>query len=124
MTEMQKSLALFSGSISPEVAEKIADQLGVDLGNVKLEKFANGEIYARYMESLRGADVFLIQSVAGNGEADVNDALMELLIMADAAKRASARAITAVITHRLAPGPDPGLLRYARGPPDGSAHPG
>lgn len=51
------------------------------------------------MESLRGADVFLIQSVAGNGEADVNDALMELLIMADAAKRASARAITAVITH-------------------------
>ncbi len=51
MTEMQKSLALFSGSISPEVAEKIADQLGVDLGNVKLEKFANGEIYARYMEA-------------------------------------------------------------------------
>ncbi len=99
MTEMQKSLALFSGSISPELAERIADQLGVDLGNVKLEKFANGEIYARYMESLRGADVFLIQSVAGNGDADVNDALMELLIMADAAKRASARTITAVITH-------------------------
>ncbi len=96
MTEMQKSLALFSGSVSPELAEKIADQLGVDLGNVKLEKFANGEIYARYMESLRGADVFLIQSVAGE---HVNDALMELLIMADAAKRASARTITAVITH-------------------------
>lgn len=96
MTEMQKSLALFSGSVSPELAEKIADVLGVDLGKVKLEKFANGEIYARYLESVRGADVFIVQSVAGE---HVNDALMELLIMADAAKRASARTITAVITH-------------------------
>ena len=96
MTEMQKSLALFSGSVNPELAEKVANELGVSLGNVKLEKFSNGEIYARYLESVRGADVFLIQSVAG---AHVNDALMELLIMADAAKRASARTITAVITH-------------------------
>ena len=96
MTEMQKSMALFSGSVAPELAERIADHLGVSLGNVKLEKFANGEIYARYLESVRGADVFLIQSVAGE---HVNDALMELLIMADAAKRASARTITAVITH-------------------------
>ena len=96
MTEMQKSLALFSGSVNPEVADKIASALGTNLGNVRLEKFANGEIYARYLESVRGADVFIIQSVAG---AHVNDALMELLIMADAAKRASARTITAVITH-------------------------
>ena len=96
MTEMQKSLALFSGSVNPELAEKVANELGVSLGNVKLEKFANGEIYARYLESVRGADVFLIQSVAGE---HINDALMELLIMADAAKRASARTITAVITH-------------------------
>ena len=96
MTEMQKSLALFSGSVNPEVADKIASALGTHLGNVRLEKFANGEIYARYLESVRGADVFIIQSVAG---AHVNDALMELLIMADAAKRASARTITAVITH-------------------------
>ncbi len=96
MTEMQKSMALFSGSVSPELADKIADVLGVELGKVKLEKFANGEIYARYLESVRGADVFLIQSVAGE---HVNDALMELLIMADAAKRASARTVTAVITH-------------------------
>lgn len=96
MTEMQKTMALFSGSVSPELAEKIADQLGVSLGNVKLEKFSNGEIYARFLDSVRGADVFLIQSIAGE---HVNDALMELLIMADAAKRASARTITAVITH-------------------------
>lgn len=96
MTEMQKSLALFSGSVNPELAEKVANELGVSLGNVKLEKFSNGEIYARYLESVRGADVFLIQSVAGE---HINDALMELLIMADAAKRASTRTITAVITH-------------------------
>ena len=96
MTEMQKSMAVFSGSVNPELADKIADALGAHLGNVRLEKFANGEIYARYLESVRGADVFIIQSVAGS---HVNDALMELLIMADAAKRASARTITAVITH-------------------------
>ena len=96
MTEMQKSMAVFSGSVNPELADKIADALGAHLGNVRLEKFANGEIYARYLESVRGADVFIIQSVAGS---HVNDALMELLIMADAAKRASARTITAVIAH-------------------------
>lgn len=99
MTEMKKSLALFAGSVNPGLADEIAKELGVSLGNVKLEKFANGEIYARYQESVRGADVFLVQSVcAGNGY-DVNDALMELLIMADAAKRASARSVSAVVAH-------------------------
>ncbi len=96
MTEMKKTMALFSGSVYPQLSEEIAKNLGVELGNVKLEKFANGEIYARYLESVRGCDVFLIQSVAGE---HINDALMELLIMADAAKRASARTITAVVTH-------------------------
>ena len=96
MTEMQKTMALFSGSVYPALAEEIAKNVGCELGNIKLEKFANGEIYARYLESIRGCDVFLIQSVAG---AHINDALMELLIMADAAKRASARTVTAVVTH-------------------------
>lgn len=96
MSTMEKSLALFSGSVNPELAEEIAKELGVSLGNVKLEQFSNGEIYARYLESVRGADVFIVQSVAGES---VNDALMELLIMVDAAERASARTITAVITH-------------------------
>ena len=63
---------------------------------MKLEKFANGEIYARYLDSVRGADVFIIQSIAGE---HINDALMEMLIMIDAAKRASARTISAVVTH-------------------------
>ena len=96
MTEMTKSLAVFSGSVNPRLAEEIAKELGVSLGNVKLERFSNGELYARYLESVRGADVFLVQSVAGEA---INDALMELLIMTDAAKRASARTITAVISH-------------------------
>ncbi len=94
--EMKKTMAVFSGSVNPELANEIAECLDITLGKVRLEKFSNGEIYARYLESIRGADVFLIQSVAGE---HVNDALMELLIMADAAKRASARTITAVIAH-------------------------
>ena len=89
-------LAVFSGSVNPELAEEIAQELNIQLGQIQLEKFSNGEIYARYLESIRGADVFLIQSVAG---VSVNDALMELLIMTDAAKRASARTITAVLAH-------------------------
>lgn len=97
--EVTKQMMLFSGSVNPELAEQIAKYLEVDLNHVKLEKFANGEIYCRYLESLRGNEVFLIQSVcAGNGF-DVNDGLMELLIMIDAAKRASARHISAVIPH-------------------------
>ena len=99
MTEMQKTLAVFSGSVNPSLADGIVNELNTELGNVRLEKFANGEIYARYLESVRGADVFLVQSVCSGNGYDVNDALMELLIMADAAKRASARSVCAVITH-------------------------
>ena len=96
MTEMTKSMAVFMGSVNPSLADQVATELGTTLGNVKLEKFANGEIYARYLDSVRGADVFIIQSIAGE---HINDALMEMLIMIDAAKRASARTISAVVTH-------------------------
>ena len=99
MTQMQKTMAVFSGSTNPSLAEGIARELGISLGSVKLEKFANGEIYARYLESVRGADVFIVQSVCSGSGYDVNDALMELLIMIDAAKRASARSVCAVISH-------------------------
>jgi ribose-phosphate pyrophosphokinase len=95
MSQMSKRMMVFTGSANPELAEGIAKHLGIELGNVKLDRFANGEIYVRYLESVRGADVFLVQSVA----TPVNACLMELLIMADAARRASARTITAVITH-------------------------
>jgi len=92
---MSKRMMVFSGTANPEIADGIAKHLGIELGNVKINRFANGEIYVRYLESVRGADVFIVQSIAK----PVNAALMELLIMADAARRASARTITAVITH-------------------------
>ncbi len=95
MVENSKRMMVFAGTSNPELAEGVARHLGVELGNVKIRKFANGEIYVRYLESVRGADVFIIQSIC----APVNATLMELLIMVDAAKRASARSITAVITH-------------------------
>ena len=98
--EKRKRMAVFSGSSNLKLADEIAQELGISLGNVKLEKFANGEIYARYQESVRGADVFIVQSVCSSPNGfDVNDNLMELLIMIDAAKRASAHSVSAVITH-------------------------
>jgi ribose-phosphate pyrophosphokinase len=90
-----KRMMVFAGTHNRELSEDIARHLGVELGNIKISKFANGEIYVRYLESVRGADIFLVQSMCQ----PVNSALMELLIMIDAAKRASARCITAVIPH-------------------------
>ena len=89
----QKRLMLYSGRSNPELAEQIAGKLGVALGEVKLKTFANGETYVRYVDSIRGADVFIVQS----GNQPVNDHLVELLIMVQAAKLASAKRITAVI---------------------------
>ena len=89
----EKRLMLFSGEGFPDLAERIADRLDVDLGGVELRRFSGGEMYARYLDSVRGADVFIVQSL---GE-PVNRNLMQLLIMIDAAKRASAKRITAVI---------------------------
>jgi ribose-phosphate pyrophosphokinase len=94
-----KRLMVFGGRASMELAAKIAGQLDVDLGDVKLQTFANGEVYCRYEESIRGADVFLDQSTAPNEANDMtpNDALMELLVMIDAAQGASAHRIIAVM---------------------------
>ena len=91
-----KEIKLYTGTGNPELAQKIADILHLELQGLVLEKFANGETYARFTESVRGDDVFLIQSLAGK---NVNDLLMELLIMTDAAKRASAASVTAVLPH-------------------------
>ena len=99
MTEMTKRMILFSGSVNPELAEEIAKYLNVNLGNIKHEKFANGEIYARYpgVHPRRRR----VPHPVGVRERDLRRErrLMELLIMADAAKRASARSISAVIAH-------------------------
>lgn len=85
---------IFSGSSSRYLAEKICNSLGCELGQMNIEHFADGEFSISYEESIRGSDVFLIQSTFPN-----SDNLMELLLMIDAAKRASARSIVAVIPY-------------------------
>jgi ribose-phosphate pyrophosphokinase len=89
----QKRLMVFSGRSHQDLALRIAEQLGVGLGEIELSTFANGETYVRFDESIRGADVFLVQT--GSGPVDRN--VMELLFMVQAAKLASAKRITAVI---------------------------
>jgi ribose-phosphate pyrophosphokinase len=86
-------LMLFSGRSNPALATEIARRLGIELGDVRLETFANGEVYCRYGMSVRGADVFIVQS----GSPPVNDHVVELLVMINAARLASARRITAVM---------------------------
>ncbi|HVF73764.1 MAG TPA: ribose-phosphate diphosphokinase [Acidimicrobiales bacterium] len=87
-----KRLDLYAGRSHPALAEEVAAHLGVTLGNPNLREFANGEVHCRFDESVRGADIFIMQTHCG----PVNDAVMEQLIMIDAAKRASAKRITAV----------------------------
>ena len=92
----KKRLHLVSGRANLALAEEIAERLGITLGDANLGKFANGELHCRFGESVRGSDVFIMQSHTGSEDMSVNDALMEQLIMVDAAKRASAKRITAV----------------------------
>jgi ribose-phosphate pyrophosphokinase len=88
-------LRLFSGSANIPLAQEVARYLGIDLGPMVRKRFADGELYVQIQESIRGCDVYLIQPTCG----PVNDRLMELLIMIDACRRASARQITAVIPY-------------------------
>jgi ribose-phosphate pyrophosphokinase len=91
----QNRLRLFSGSANITLAQEIARYLGLDLGPMVRKRFADGEIYVQIQESIRGCDVYLIQPTCH----PVNDHLMELLILIDACRRASARQITAVIPY-------------------------
>jgi ribose-phosphate pyrophosphokinase len=93
----KKRLRLLSGRSNLPLATEIAECLGVELGHANLVEFANGEIHARLGENVRGADVFIIQTHGATDELSVNDVIMEQLIMIDAARRASAKRITAVI---------------------------
>ncbi len=90
-----KSLGLFSGNANRELAEEIASVLGTRLGDVKLSRFSDGEMFCRIGENVRGLDTFVIQPTCN----PVNDSLMELLIMCDALRRASAGSITAVLPY-------------------------
>ena len=89
----RRHLMLFSGRANKELASEVARHLGIDCGSVEIRDFANGEIYSRFQESVRGTDAFVIQTHA----APVNERIMEQLIMIDALKRASAKRISAVV---------------------------
>lgn len=88
-------MKIFSGSSNPSLVDKICDRLSLQRGKIKLKSFASGEMFCQFEENIRGGDVFLVQSTSS----PANDNLMELLIMADAARRASAGRITAVIPY-------------------------
>src|SRR5215213_4671343 len=96
--ETDERMMLFSGRANPQLAALMAEQLEVDLGAVTLKTFSAGETYCRYDESIRGARVFIVQPTCGNPETGItaNDALMELLVMIDAAVGASAHRVIAV----------------------------
>ena len=89
------SVRIFTGNSNPELARSICEYLGIDLGNARVGRFSDGEIRIEIEESVRGDDVYVIQSTC----APVNDNLMELLIIIDALKRASAGSISAVIPY-------------------------
>lgn len=90
---VKKRAMIFSGSSNPELSTEIADHLGMRLGEVEVTRFASGEVYVRYHESVRGTDAFVVQSHCH----PVNEMIMEQLFMIDALKRASAKRINAVI---------------------------
>lgn len=89
----KKKLMLFSGTTHPGLADEIADNLGIEVSPARMSRFASGEIYFRAEESVRGADVFVVQSHSD----PVNESIMEQLVMLDAMKRASAKRISAVV---------------------------
>ncbi|MBP2628343.1 MAG: Ribose-phosphate pyrophosphokinase [Firmicutes bacterium] len=95
MSEDIKRLRIFSGNANPALAREIANHLGLTMGNAFVGHFNNGETQVIIDESVRGKDVFIVQPTCN----PVNDSMIELLIMVDAAKRASARTITAVIPY-------------------------
>ena len=90
-----ENIKIFCGNSNPEFAKNICKDLGVDLGKAEVKTFADGEASVSLLETVRGADVFLVQSTCK----PVNDHLMELLVMCDACRRASAGRITAVIPY-------------------------
>ena len=89
------NLVVFTGNANPQLAKKVVDHLHIPLGSAQVNRFSDGEISVEINENVRGKDVFIIQSTC----APTNDNLMELIVMADALRRASAGRITAVIPY-------------------------
>jgi ribose-phosphate pyrophosphokinase len=94
MLSKSREAKIFAGRSNPELAQKIAQQFGQSLGSIAIKNFSDGEIWVKYEENIRGTDVFIVQSTNAPAEN-----LLELLIMIDAAKRASAWRITAVLPY-------------------------
>ena len=92
----KKKLVLVAGRANPDLAQEVAERLGTELDPVSIAEFANGELHCRFSESIRGSDVFIFQTHCSTAGLSVNDAIMEQLIMVDAAKRASAKRISVV----------------------------
>jgi ribose-phosphate pyrophosphokinase len=100
-TMSERPLKVFSGRSNPKLAQEICDHIGIPLGNSDTQRLSNDNFIARYQESLREADVFIVQSLSSNPHTgfNVSDSLMELLLMIDAAKGASAARVTAVVPY-------------------------
>ncbi|MDY6970443.1 MAG: ribose-phosphate pyrophosphokinase-like domain-containing protein, partial [Spirochaetota bacterium] len=92
---MNYDMKIFSGSSNPELANGIVNHLGLELSQIELKKFSDGEISVKIKENVRGANIFIIQSTSH----PVNDNIIELLLIIDAARRASAKSITVVIPY-------------------------
>ncbi|MGZ4763881.1 MAG: ribose-phosphate pyrophosphokinase-like domain-containing protein, partial [Ilumatobacteraceae bacterium] len=84
-----KRMSLFTGRTHPALAQEVAEHLGIELSDPNLVEFANGEIRPRFTESIRGSDVFIMQTHCASEEHSINDSIMEQLIMIDTAYRAS-----------------------------------
>ena len=92
---LSDKVRIFSGSSNPVLAQKISAELGLTLGAIKMSRFKSGEIYVHYEETIRNCDVFLVQSFSH----PINEHFVELLVMIDAAKRASARTVNIIMPY-------------------------
>lgn len=93
-SNLESPLAIFSGTANPALARAIAKEYGTQLGKVTLKRFSDGELYVKFEQSIRGEDIFIVQPTPPSG-----DNIIELLLMLDAAKRASVKRVTAVIPY-------------------------
>lgn len=91
----EETMKVFSGTANPDLAERISGYVGMPLGNIDIQRFPDGEIFVKIKDNIRGKDVFVVQSICN----PPNESLMELLIMIDAMRRASAERITAVLPY-------------------------
>ncbi|GJM44671.1 MAG: ribose-phosphate pyrophosphokinase [Gemmatimonadota bacterium] len=96
---MSENMVLFSGSANPALSEAIAREVGVPLGKVEITKFSDGELFVRLNENVRGVDVFIIQPTVPEPQGNSGNSLMELFLLLDAATRASASRVTAVMPY-------------------------